>query len=237
MHSVLYRTAVRHFAVVVIWLHGSIIHAATPSSSAASFSGYVTESSGVNGIDGAVVSVEWIVELSDAGQSTRSKPTVLAVWQARTDAEGAFRIHEDRIKLPRGVTPAPDAFPRLQVFAIGHEPYRVSGLSRGVSVGDGGRISIKWPEGMTVIRVIQTPESQASVNAQFEAWHAELKQALQKEIWPRGEKQALTSYRPLMELVSESCLRYHLYFGAPAPACERIRDDFALKYASEAPDS
>jgi hypothetical protein len=66
---------------------------------------------------------------------------------------------------------------------------------------------------MTVIRVIQAPESQERINAQFEAWHAELKQALQQDVWPRGEKQALTSYLPLMELVSESCLAITFTLG------------------------
>jgi hypothetical protein len=223
------RNASRVLAVTVIALHASLVCAGTTSDSAVSFSGYVTDSSGVDGIDGAVVSVEWHVVPSNPQKSTPSKPTVLAVWQARTDEKGAFRIPEERITLPRGMAPAPDAFPRLQVFAVGHEPYRVSGLGRGVSLGKGGRISIKWPEDVTLIRLIYAPGSLENINEQFEAWYAELTQAVRQEVWPRGEKQALASYQPLMGLVSDSCFRYRLFNGTPLPACERVMGDFALR--------
>lgn len=133
-----------------------------------------------------------------------------------------------RLVLPRGTKAAPGAFPQLQVFAVCHEPYRVPGLGQFVSISDAGRISIRWPEDLTILRMILLPGSGEFMTTQTELWYAELRQAVREEVWPDGEMQAMVSYRPLLDLMSETCYLYRLY-GARTPACERAKIEFALK--------
>jgi hypothetical protein len=213
-----------------VLLNASFVSGATVKDSAQAFSGYVTDGSGVEGIAGAVVSIEWNVVEADATNPARPAPTVLAVWQTRTDEKGAFEIPDvsEQLVLPPGTTAAPGAFPQLQVFAIGQEPYRVPGLSKFVSISDAGRISIRWPEDVTVLRMISLPGSEEFMTTQTELWYAELRRAVRQEVWPDGEKQAIASYRPLLDLMSETCYLYRLY-GISTPACERAKVEFALK--------
>lgn len=196
-----------------------------------SVAGYVTEGSGVDGLVGAVVSLEWHVVRTVSTTEARPSPTVLAVWQTRTDDKGAFRLADasQKIIVPPGVKANPDAFPLLRVFALGYEPYTAEGLSRSVSISQSGRVSIKWPEPIPVLRLDRLAGSSQFMTTQVDGWYAEVKAAVQQEVWPHGPNPAIDSYGPLMGLLSETCYRYRRTFGVSTPTCERAKVEFALK--------
>ena len=213
----------RPSCLVLVLLFG--LGGAVTARAASTFTGYVTDSTGVDGIPGAIVSLEWYASRPN------SQATVVAIWQTRADAKGWFQISGQPagLTLPAGTSPAPGAFPKLRVLAYGHKTYSDDRLSGHVSTVDAGLVRLTFPDGENVIRLISPPESAAFLTQQTAEWLDELDKATREQASSTGSRQALSSYRPLISLMEDSCYRYRLSYGTSTPACQRAKVRFSLK--------
>jgi len=203
---------------------------ASSAFAASSFTGFVTDANGVEPIADAVVSVEWRLVPDGKAPTGRPTPTYLAVWQARTDKDGRFRLPErvESLVLPTGTVLAPGKAPQLRVFALGYEAIQPLRREFNFSVGSDRRVAIvSWPQPDQLIRLERLAE--ADMVRQIDGWYAEAQRATGYEVWPGGEAQAIASYRPLLQLVSDACTLLEYQANVQPTGCTRARAEFGLR--------
>lgn len=204
---------------------------ASSACAANSFSGYVTDANGVEPIAGAVVSVEWILVPAAKTGPGRATPTRLAVWQARTDKEGRFRLPDRAapLALPPGTALAPGKAPQLQVFALGHESFRSPRRDFTVSVAGDRRFTIiTWPSPDQLVRLVRPKETPEGLVRQIDGWYAEVQRAVAYDVWPGGEAEARASYGPMLELISEACTMLEYQANLRSAGCKQAKAEFNL---------
>jgi hypothetical protein len=197
---------------------------------ASSFTGFVTDANGVEPIADAVVSVEWRLVPDGKAANGRPTPTYLAVWQARTDQNGRFRLPEsvESLVLPTGTALAPGNAPQLRVFALGHEAIQPLRRDFSFSVSSDRRVAIlSWPRPDQLIQLERLGE--ADMVRQIDGWYAEVQRVTSYEVWPGGEAQAIASYRPLLQLISDACTMLEYRASVHPTGCTRARAEFGLR--------
>ena len=199
-----------------------------------SYSGNLADADGVDPIPGAVVSVEWNLVTAGDEPSGSPRPTRLATWQVRTGPDGYFEMPAPAAALdvPSGTTLARGAWPDVRVYALGRDAFRTM-LDFDVLV-DGTRVTVtKWPprdELMSLSRPRLAPEELAE---QVNAWYVDAHRAIREETWPGGERQALESYRPLLDLLAEACTLVAEKAKITADGCQDAQEEFGLEAPAE----
>jgi hypothetical protein len=205
------------------------------SSARRAYSGYLADADGVDPIPGAVVSIEWQLVPSGSDASSKTHATRLATWQVRSGRDGFFEMPapEEVLKVPFGMTVAREGRPRIRIYALGRAILDVSEPQLQVVVDD-ARLSVtKWPLGNRLTTLSRPQLSPEQLIQQISAWYADAHQALREEHWPGGEKQALESYGPLLELLAEGCALLASQASLTPEACLQTATEFRLQAARD----
>jgi hypothetical protein len=191
---------------------------------------YLADADGVDPIPGAVVSIEWELVPSGSNASSKTHATRLATWQVRSGRDGFFEMTApaETIDVPSGTTLAREGQPRIRIYALGRAILDVSEPQLQVVV-DNAQLSVtKWPPGHRLTTLSRPQLSPEQLIQQVRAWYADAHRALREERWPGGEKQALDSYRPLLELLAEGCALLKSEASLTPDACQQAATEFRL---------
>jgi hypothetical protein len=205
------------------------------SSARLSYAGYLVDADGVDPIPGAVISIEWeLVPFGSAALST-THATRLATWQARSDRDGFFELTApaEALDVPSGTTVAREGQPRIRIYALGRSILDVSEPQLQLEVDDARVSATKWQPGHRLTTLSRPQLSPEQLTQQVSAWYADAHRALREERWPGGEKQALESYGPLLELLAEGCALLESEASLKPETCQQAATEFRLQAARD----
>lgn len=224
------RVAHRAARIVVAFAGLGIVLAAGATDRAYVLSGRVTDDSGIEPVAGAVVSLELgLVPVGSASKDARM-PTKLAVWQARTGADGTFSLptKDEALAQPPGTSLSQAD---LKVFALAYGPYKSSDVKLSTRTTSQRQVSVLASKSDMNIQLRLEPQDDPWISAQLEAMYNELHQGTRGDAWKGGRQQALVSYGPLLSLLATSCQQVEALSGKPHASCQKASKEFDLQGA------